>query len=113
MTRKTEKPLTDSAIKALEVLRDHGPLPPREFGEYFWGQDHPGWRRISKAGPYGSTTGGGMNLAAGGYLGKLRKQGLVRITRESWGSVQRLFELSALGRQALTRARVETGAEIG
>jgi hypothetical protein len=40
-----------------------------------WGSDHPGWNRVGKAGAYGSTTGVGMCLAGGGYLGRLRQKG--------------------------------------
>jgi len=68
---------TPTAIRALKIIRDHGPIRPREFGEKLWGKEHPGWRRVSKAGPSGSTRGGGMNLAAGGYIGKLFKAGWV------------------------------------
>lgn len=68
---------TPTAIQALCIVRLHENIHPREFGLQLWGRDHPGWKRHSKAGPRGSSRGGGMNLASGAYLGKLRKAGLV------------------------------------
>jgi hypothetical protein len=51
--------------------------------------DHPGWRRVCKCGPYGSTRGSGLVMMMGGYLGKLHRAKLVyrfgnetRITHE-------------------------------
>lgn len=69
------KKLTDKQIKALIILRDHGPMRPEEFARRMW-PDALGWKKHGKCGPYGATTGVGMRLGAGGYLGRLRKAGL-------------------------------------
>lgn len=70
------KTLSEAQKKALEIIRDHGPIRPREFARKMW-PDSEGWRRSSRAGLYGSSRGGGMNLAAGGYLGKLARKGWI------------------------------------
>lgn len=67
--------LTKPQRKALEILRDHGPLRAGAFAAIMW-PDSPGWSSVTKCGPNGSTSGGGMNLAGGAYLGKLRRKGL-------------------------------------
>lgn len=69
--------MTDATKRALTIIRDHGPIRPREFADLMW-PDSPGHNRYSKCGPKGSHRGGGMYLAAGGYLGKLRRRGLIR-----------------------------------
>ena len=66
--------LTKPQRKALQILRDHGPIQPREFAKKMW-PDSPCWRHHIKCGPSGSHRGGGMYLAAGGYLGKLGRRG--------------------------------------
>ena len=68
--------LSVTVVRALVILRDHGPLRPREFAELMW-PDSEGWLRYAKCGPYGSHKGGGMYLAGGGFLGRLRVKGLV------------------------------------
>ena len=75
--------LTASQRRALEIVRDHGPIKPREFSEKMW-PESPGHQRYSKCGPSGVTRGGGMNLAAGGYLGRLRKRGWVKSEYAFW-----------------------------
>lgn len=68
--------LTVSQQRALTILRDHGPLRPREFAKHMW-PDSTGWHRSAKCGPNGSHRGGGMYRAGGAYLGKLRARGWV------------------------------------
>jgi hypothetical protein len=64
--------------RALTILRDYGPLTPREFAEKMW-PDSPGWNRVHKCGPTGASRGRAMAESGGGFLGKLRKQGLAEI----------------------------------
>ncbi len=68
--------LSDPQIRALEIIKEHGPVTPHQFALLMW-PDSAGWHRITKCGPKEATHGGGMSLAGGGYLGKLRKKGLV------------------------------------
>lgn len=70
-------PNTPAVEKSLKIVRDNPGIRPREFAVAYHGKDHPGFKRHSKAGPNGSTRGGGMNLWGGSWLGKLRREGLV------------------------------------
>jgi len=90
--------LTDFQIKALTILRKHGPLTPREFAEKMW-PDSPGWERVHKCGPYGASKGAMMPMAGGAYLGKLRKRGLVY-----WWRNGLLWEINPEGLAALEEA---------
>lgn len=69
--------ITEKQRQALQIVKEHGPIRPREFAQFMW-PDSPGWRHHSKCGPKGSHRGGGMYLAGGNYLGKLRKQGWIK-----------------------------------
>jgi hypothetical protein len=72
--------LTPGYKRALEILRDHGPLSPAWFAHHYFPEDHPGWKRVGRCGPNGSTTGTGLILAAAGLLGKLRRDKLAGFT---------------------------------
>lgn len=72
--------LTAAQRRGLSILRDHGPLMPKDFAEKMW-PDSEGWQRQARCG-YGVHPGGGMYTAAGGYLGKLRGRGWVRRSLE-------------------------------
>lgn len=64
--------MTPQLLRALTILKA-GSCRPAEFAKKMW-PDADGWRRSIKCGG-GSHMGGGMVLAAGGYLGKLRRDG--------------------------------------
>lgn len=68
--------ITPTTIRALRIIEQSPGIRPERFGEQLW-PDHEGWGRIGKCGAYGARRGVGMVLAAGGYLGKLRKAGLI------------------------------------
>lgn len=89
--------LTASQRRALEIVRDNPGIAPREFAVKMW-PDSMGHERHHKCGPHGSTKGGMMNMAGGGYLGKLAKAGLLLRSFERYGSV---FHLSGEGRKKL------------
>jgi len=72
--------ITPTVRRALAILDRHEPLLPNQFARLMW-PDAPGWRRHTRCGRKGVTPGGGMVLAAGGYLGRLCQAGLV--TRKS------------------------------
>ena len=67
--------LTKSVLKALLIIRDKKPTRPGEFAYWMW-EDYPRWNARTKCGN-GVSIGGGMNIAAGGYLGKLKKAGWI------------------------------------
>lgn len=68
--------MTKQKTRALELIRLHVIDSPGQFAWLMW-PDAPGWKRLVKAGPNGVCHGGGMRLAGGGYLGKLKKAGLI------------------------------------
>lgn len=67
-----------SVQRSLRILRDHGPMSPSWFANRYFPEDHPGWKRVCKCGPHGSHAGSGLVMWAGGWIGKLRAEGLVR-----------------------------------
>ena len=99
--------LTQNQRKALEIISQHGDniRCPTDFGHFMW-PDAEGWRKVGKCG-YGSTYGVGMRLASGGYLGRLRKAGLI-----DWRYCEhegRQFFLTDEGRKALDSKESEPG----
>lgn len=72
--------LTEAQHRALEIFSEHGPLMPKDFAKKMW-PDSDGWHRHAKCGPHGVHRGGGMYIAAGGYIGKLCRKGWVEFTR--------------------------------
>lgn len=76
MTKATHQD-ADATAKSLRIIQQAPGLRPAEFARRYFPENHEGWSRISKCGPYGSTSGGGLILWAGGWLGKLRKRGLI------------------------------------
>ena len=85
--------ITEKTIQALKIIEEHGPIKPREFAGFMW-PDSDRWTNRTKCGPHGVTKGGGMNLAGGGLLGKLRNRGLVY-----WSEAG--HSLTRLGRETL------------
>ena len=65
--------MTKKQIRALTIIAAVEEIRPARFAEWMW-PNSPGWTRVAKCG-HGSHRGGGMYLAAGGYLGKLRRKG--------------------------------------
>jgi len=78
MTRGSD--LTPKQKRALEIIRKNPGIRPREFAKLMW-PDSPRWRNMAKCG-YGVHQGGGMYLAAGGFMGKLNKLGLIHLKGE-------------------------------
>lgn len=96
-------PLTEAQKRALTIVRDYHekhrhPIRPTEFSKLMW-PDSEGHHRHTKCGPSGVSHGGGMRLAAGGYLGKLRKAGLVTYTWSRYDGNG--YVLSKDGKEAL------------
>ncbi len=96
------KKASPTAIKALRILRDNDVRYASGFGRLLWGKDHPGWSRHTKCG-HGTTHGGGMNLASGGYLGKLHRAGWI-----TYGGQGRRYYLTDAGLQILREHKEET-----
>lgn len=68
--------MTESQARGVEIVMNHSGIKPREFARKMW-PDSDGWSTMTNCG-YGVSKGGGMNLAGGGYLGKLARKGWVR-----------------------------------
>lgn len=71
--------MTPAVRRTLEIIVEAGPegIRPGRFAERYFPKDHPGWERMVRCGPKGVHAGGGMTLWAAGWLGQLRKKGLV------------------------------------
>jgi hypothetical protein len=95
-----EEKMTPVQQRALEIIRDHPGITPRAFGRLLW-SDAEAWQYCHKCGNNGSSTGGGMNLASGAYLGKLAKAGLVYRDFGSYGQTKAY--LTKEGREALEK----------
>lgn len=65
-----------AVYKALKLLENKKPERPSEFARIMW-PNSPRWTRRVKCGRNGVSVGGGMNLAGGAFLGKLRKANLI------------------------------------
>ena len=97
--------LTEPQRRALEIIRDEPGLRPARFAEKMW-PDSPGWRTRRKCGGYGVHQGGGMYVAAGQYLGKLRGRGLIETWSRDGTSEARL---TRAGHQALEAQKEPQG----
>jgi hypothetical protein len=101
-----EETISAETAKALQIVRDHDITMPRQFARFMW-PDSEAWKHHTKAGPNGVAKGGGMPLAAGGYLGKLQRRGLVRIWYGFGGN--RSFKITDAGIAALEKWTKENG----
>lgn len=90
-----------ATIRALQLLRDDEDIHrPTEFARMMW-PDSEGWQRVGKIG-HGSHRGVGMILAGGGFLGKLRAQGLIIISLDrDYRSYSNNYYLTSEGRRIL------------
>ena len=77
--------ISESTIKALTIIRDNQIDFPSQFARLMW-PDSPCWHRVYNVG-HGASRGVAMNRAAGAYLGRLRKRGLIL----GYGSTQRFY----------------------
>lgn len=101
---KAPKPeISEKVFQALTILRKAGNagLMPKEFAAEMW-PESDGWTRQAKCGQKGSHRGGGMYMAAGGFLGRLRKRGLVEAVWKR--NRPRTYSLTAKGYRALRYA---------
>jgi len=70
--------MTESEKRALRILSEYEEgIHPKRFAELMW-PDSPCWTKLYNCGPNGASFGVAMYRAAGGYLGRLRKKGVVR-----------------------------------
>lgn len=95
--------ITDKQAEALQkILENQKKYPldairPAEFAKLMW-PDSEGWERHARCGPKGVSRGGGMRLAAGGYLGRLCRDDLVRFVGHKYGTS---YRVSSKGRKEL------------
>ena len=93
------KTLTLAQVKALTILAEHGPLSPAQFAERMW-PDSPAWHF---SGPRRAV----MGYTGGGYLGRLRRLGLVEY-EHCFPCDELVHSISAEGRRALESQAVKT-----
>jgi len=93
--------MTPKQKMALEIIRDNPGIYPREFAKKMW-PDSDGHDRHHNCGPKGVTRGGMMNMAGGGYIGRLVKAGLVI---RHYGKHQNGVYLTKEGVEALEEAK--------
>lgn len=76
--------LTKQQVRAVRILcRAENPVKPKAFARAMW-PDAEGWQSYAKCGAKGVSRGGGMVLAAGGYLGRLRVAGIAKDVSFRW-----------------------------
>lgn len=102
--------LTLGQVRALEVIEAESVVRPREFAKIMW-PESTGWMRSSRCGPNGVHRGGGMCLAAGGYLGKLSKLGLVRQQFRGMLHDEDGYALTEEGKKSLEESRKKEKAK--
>lgn len=94
--------LTASQRRALAIIRDHGDAIgyPKQFAKLMW-PDSEGWQTHARMGR-GTHRGAGMYGAAGAYLGRLKKSGLIGSAyRGGVDRFARRWFLTKAGREAL------------
>jgi hypothetical protein len=77
-------------IRALTIIRDYyrkyrEPIYPAAFAREWFPKDYDGWRKVINCGPNGASAGIGLNRWAGGWLGRIHKQGLLRQSFSKYG----------------------------
>lgn len=100
-----EKSPTATQLRALRIIHAYSEqsryrfaITPKLFAKEMW-PDSPGWRRSVKCG-HGSHRGGGMYIAAGGFLGKLcQYEWVQRDNADGWHG----FSLTQKGRGILAQ----------
>lgn len=92
MGKAVEADLSVSARRALEIVRDHGPIGGARFGHMMWPRKRNSSRGLRDQ---------GAGFAGGAYLAKLSARGLI----DRWGGIGNHsdYRLSAAGRAALRR----------
>lgn len=87
--------ISDKTIQALKIIRDSEEISASDFALKMW-PNSPKWKKVYNTGD-GATSGKGMWLAAGSYLSKLRKAGLL------WSGFSNIYwyRLSSDGRKVL------------
>jgi hypothetical protein len=85
---------------ALQIIRDNDITSPREFAEKMW-PNSEGWQHMHKIGR-GASSGAAMAFAGGGFLGKLRAQGLIQ-----GGCNREGITLTDKGKERLQRGAVQ------
>lgn len=90
---------TDAQIRALTIISSNEIERPAHFARLMW-PNAEAWCRPAKCGNHGVSKGGGMRMAGGGYIGKLRKAGLIEWYR-TWPK-RDLLRLTDAGKAVLS-----------
>lgn len=90
--KKKGKPCSTQE-SALRLIRLNGPVKPATFAMLLWPRN-PLWKKAVKGGHGTMRVGGGLCIAAGGYLGRLAARKLVKKTADG-------YEITAAGSKRL------------
>lgn len=99
---------TEFQIKALTIIRDNPGIHANQLSEKLWPESIAHKRSYNVG--HGAARGVGAWLAAGSYVGKLRKKGLVRYhLAHSWDGEKDVidisgYEITSAGRELLEEA---------
>jgi hypothetical protein len=88
--------ISEVTAKALRLIKDQNIISAKQFAGFMW-PDSDGWTTHTNCG-HGVTHGGGMNLAGGAYLGRLKKRGLVT----GYGNLKSRYYLTPQGEKELS-----------
>lgn len=91
--KKTKGKPCSTQETALRLVRLNGPVKPSTFAKLLWPRN-PKWKTRVKGGHGTTRLGGGLNIAAGGYLGRLAARKLVKKTTNG-------YEITAAGSKRL------------
>lgn len=105
--QQSEVNLTERTLQALTIVAEHPGITPANFAHLMWPASEK-WKHSVRCGVNGVSIGGGMRLAAGGYLGKLYRRGLIGTATPRTG-VGVGYALSVAGREALSAAKGKQG----
>lgn len=86
--------MSEAILKTLAIIIDRKDITPKYFAKKMW-PDSPAWKNSHGCGN-GSHKGGGMYQAAGGFLGKLRRTGLID---EYYDGITKIRTLTKKGRE--------------
>jgi hypothetical protein len=103
--------LTPARRKALEILDAHPDIPAGFFARRMWPHSKGHTTRSRRHGtPAGGAVGAGIAMTAGAFLGRMRRDGLVRV--RSGATAAPLWNLTDKGYRALQAWRRSVRGEV-
>jgi hypothetical protein len=97
--------LTKAQRRALEIVRDKGPVIPGQFAHFMW-PDSSAWGYQYNSGHGAAAVGRGIVRSGGAYLGKLYHRGWVRRLYDRDMEMYRGYVLTEEGERVLVESEV-------